>query len=470
MNSDNKNHFYRDNWGTFFLAALCFAVMLGMSYLIAQPGLTARELTLSQLISTLMSIVGSVLVTKVYAEKTSNETLRDHGVQIARGVMVLNSQIDSLCGWVEQKRDNKTLEPYDGALEHVELTLLGFKDMTSAALSGIAGIIGDALQQYQSVMDQISSARRTAIEESTQIQEKIESATSGAEMARLEAQLQQIKTQTEQRIAELTRKSALPIPSPDLTVKRVFAITCPYCSAEGKCEMSDIPGQTEVQICGACGQRFNSHVMADHKVKTRPAAASGALFNSTQAKVRFVAENLNDKGSKLLYFLQTTLSWVAPSELKELILNAVRISEQKQPSSTSISPHELQALLISEVQANPGLGIRTKSVRIFMKLLYTGRAFRPKPGEKMMFRSQFVNRLEEGQLLRAYLGSVAYRLKSQFQLVSEDTKMLSDLLLGEALADKQALLAEIIASSSGKFVVSKIPLTSTGLTRTLPIG
>jgi hypothetical protein len=72
-----------------------------------------------------------------------------------------------LADWIASKRIQAasyahSAEVTDGILEHIEQTLTGFRGMTDAALGGIAGVIGDALAQYQSVMEQISQIRLDA--------------------------------------------------------------------------------------------------------------------------------------------------------------------------------------------------------------------------------------------------------------------------------------------------------------------
>src|SRR5216684_586783 len=130
------------------LMLLVIAASVVMFYLMSRPNHTALETALEAVILTLASILASFLITKMYAEASYTRTLRDHGVQIASGIMVLKRQIESLTEWVAQKRSHLPngdgIDPYDSILEHVEQTLLGFRDMTDSALGGIAGVIGDA--------------------------------------------------------------------------------------------------------------------------------------------------------------------------------------------------------------------------------------------------------------------------------------------------------------------------------------
>ncbi len=168
--AQEKKSFLREQWTTHLVAFVMFLVVILMTYFMTTPGLTAREVALSQVLATVTSIGASYLITKAYAERSSDQTLRDHGVQIASGIMVLRRRIDALSDWVAKKRTRVASDPTDSLLEHVEETLDSFRDMTHAALGGIAQVIGDALNQYEAVMEQISNIRAEAQEKTTRIQ------------------------------------------------------------------------------------------------------------------------------------------------------------------------------------------------------------------------------------------------------------------------------------------------------------
>ncbi|MEK7753184.1 MAG: hypothetical protein AAB654_14770 [Acidobacteriota bacterium] len=121
-------------------------------------------------------MIASLIVTKIYAEQGHGQSLRDHGVQIAGGIIVLKRQIESLADWIAAKRNQTKSGPQvpevtDAALEHIELTLSGFRGMTDAALGGIAGVIGDALAQYEPVMGQVSRIRLDAVHQTREIEQ-----------------------------------------------------------------------------------------------------------------------------------------------------------------------------------------------------------------------------------------------------------------------------------------------------------
>jgi hypothetical protein len=140
------------------LALAMAGLGIWMAYLIAtSDGKSPKEGAYQAMVLTIASVIASLIVTKMYAEQGYGQNLRDHGVQIAGGIIVLKRQIEVLSEWVASKRSQMRAgahipEVTDAALEHIEQTLSGFRGMTDAALGGIAGVIGDALAQYESVM------------------------------------------------------------------------------------------------------------------------------------------------------------------------------------------------------------------------------------------------------------------------------------------------------------------------------
>ena len=141
-------------------------IISAMAYLIATAqAQRPRENGLEEFLLASASFVASFLVTKIYAQETYSQTLRDHGVQIASGIMVLKRQIERLTDWVSGKRSllsrdaNQANTATDACLEHVQESLEGFLGLTDAALGGIAGVIGAALAEYETVMQQISRIR-----------------------------------------------------------------------------------------------------------------------------------------------------------------------------------------------------------------------------------------------------------------------------------------------------------------------
>ena len=121
--------FWQKNWINIVVVVVLMIVVVVMCFLLASssPTPTPRESALETLILTVSSFLASFMVSKVYAEMSYSQTLRDHGVQIASGIIVLKRQIDNLSDWTAQKRlafkkDDSVeaaLEPYSINIEHV---------------------------------------------------------------------------------------------------------------------------------------------------------------------------------------------------------------------------------------------------------------------------------------------------------------------------------------------------------------
>src|SRR4051812_2085895 len=97
--------FLKNSWLSIAFAGLLFAASAGLLYLMSFPNPSAREVFLQSVILTVASVVASLLTSKVYGEWSYSQNVRDRGVQIAGGVMVLKHQIERLVDWVIDKRE-----------------------------------------------------------------------------------------------------------------------------------------------------------------------------------------------------------------------------------------------------------------------------------------------------------------------------------------------------------------------------
>src|SRR5579884_1816401 len=113
------------------IIAMC-ALAAWMAEMLVAPQLTTREIALITIILTAASMVVSALIAKMFADSASGKSLRDQGVQIARGIMVLRRQIDNLSEWVTLKSGTMPRGQHadlrvEGILEHIEETLSVFR-------------------------------------------------------------------------------------------------------------------------------------------------------------------------------------------------------------------------------------------------------------------------------------------------------------------------------------------------------
>jgi hypothetical protein len=494
--------FWQKNWLTVVVVVLLMAVVVSMCFFLAsnQTTTTPRETALETLILTVFSFAASFLVSKVFAERSYSQTLRDHGVQIASGIIVLKRQIENLSEWTALKRVAfKRDEPVEAAFEHVQYTLNMFRDMNDAALGGIAGVIGDALAQYETVMVQVSKIRGDALEKTNEIEKQMQIVDPG-QIKQLQDQIKEINEQSEKRISELSRSSLLPIPAPAL--KRKFSDKCPYCSGVNYFEMLDRPGTTKVVVCSNCGGRFNAHVAFGQRVFTRPHLARHVIPNSvsptlpagtpgtpsaaispavdpgelatpaaplattppplgpptlgiTQAQVgTFTMKDsllvskdwiYSDHKAEAQRLLAETQSWVQPEVVRRAVSLLVSADQQMRSTGQKRTANNLQTLLFAKPEEN---GLPNGAIRKVVKLALHGSAFEFatfKTGG--VFGAEYLNLLDEPRLLTAYARGCIKRLSHLRPISVTDHPWLAELLFGDLSKDWEQAISQMVAES-----------------------
>jgi energy-converting hydrogenase Eha subunit A len=382
--AQNNNHpledaiirFFRVYALNVFLALLMVGIGAWMAFLIAtSDGKSPKEAAYQALILTIASVIASLIITRIYAEQGHGQSLRDHGVQIAGGIIVLKRQLEALSDWIASKRlsmrsSAHTPEVTDAVLEHIEQTLFGFQGMTDAALGGIAGVIGDALAQYESVMEQISRIRLDALHRTREIQQQIETAESSAEIAALQSQIQEIALKTDRDIAQLARRSAIPISEPPKRISddpptiRAFSSSCPLCSKENSFQMRDRVGETKQLWCEHCQSGFNAHLGFGGQVIVRsvPGRTSDASISVCQAEV--------------LRHLRRTQTYVEPRQLLA-VLKAIAQADSSIAGDKSAerTVYKLTGIVLGYTNSGELIGVSRGAVRIVFKILFEAHAF-----------------------------------------------------------------------------------------------
>src|SRR5258708_30372740 len=93
--------FFKPHSLNLLLAVAMVALGGWMAFLIATAdGKSPREGAYQALVLTIASVIASLIVTKIYAERGYGQNLRDHGVQIACGIIILKRQIEVLADWI----------------------------------------------------------------------------------------------------------------------------------------------------------------------------------------------------------------------------------------------------------------------------------------------------------------------------------------------------------------------------------
>ena len=449
--AQNEDHPVLNFLKTYSLNIILVLVMVGlgiwMSILIAtSDGKSPKEGAYQAMVLTIASVIASLIVTKMYAQQGYGQNLRDHGVQIAGGIIVLKRQIEVLSEWVASKRNHMRAgthipEVTDAVLEHIEQTLSGFRGMTDAALGGIAGVIGDALAQYESVMEQVSRMRLDALHQTREIEQKIETAVSPAEIGVLQAQIQEIALKTERDIAQLARKSAIPIPeqpkrlAEEVPLARPFSCPCPGCSKDNSIQMPNRAGETRTMNCAYCGAVYNVHVLPGGRVIAR-----------LPGQVRAVPAGKTAFQGSVLHRLRETQAYVDSGELAIVIKRILAEDAAQRAAHNQPSPRQLQELLFGALDSGDLKSATRKTVRIVFKLLFTGRAFVFPPGSPASFSTAFVNSLKENDLYEVFARSCLYRLRGEIELRPDTAEELAQVLLPEQLPDRRAILERALAN------------------------
>jgi hypothetical protein len=427
------------------MMALCIALIVTMCVLMArtaQP--TPLENALMTLVLTAASCVISYLVAKVFAERGFNEAMRDHGVQIARGIMELKTQIGNLSEWVSSKRTGLSIgfhpAQVDPTLEHVELTLEAFRGLADNAVGGIAGVIGDAYGQYEDFIDEVGRVRSEAQLKTFEIEREIESAGSPTDVAKLQTKISEIAEQTERKISALAKTASLPIPP--TAAKRAFSTSCPSCSTIASFEMVDRAGETKPLTCKNCGAHFNAHLSAAKEIFTRAISGPQPAFKfHPPMTVGFAPwQEPSDVRGEARTLLQKTQAYVEPAYLSELIELVIRFDGETRAERRDCTPWEIQAqLLANTTKKAPNVGVRN-----FFKLIFLGDGFDLDTVTPKTFKSSYSRPLTMAGLQAALVRGVVRRLMRLRPVSLNNSLDLAVLLFGATGAGQEPLVADII--------------------------
>ena len=428
---EHVKSFFSQNGLKLIVATVAILCAAGMGWLlVASKQPTPQETALGAILLTVFSTAASYLVTKVYAEVAYSQTLRDHGVQIARSIILLQNQVEHLGTWVSEKREVMHADPHrvsaDATLEHVEQTLGSFQGMTDVALNGITQVIGDAWAQYQTIMDKMAKLRREESKEITTIQQEFKATgTNSAKAAELKVKLERVAHETEKRISELVKNSPLPIFQ---AAKRTFSAECPHCSEPNLFEISDRPGETKKIVCHSCRHRFNAHLSGDHQVLVRPDPLAPPP----------VIGSFKDEVEELL---RRTEAFVAPEQLNRVI-EITLAADREITDPADRTPHGLLTAVLRRDDDFLESGISKMTARRLHKLLYLGRAFTFAGNGVAGSRRPYVPDLTYDVIRSAYLRGCLGRIATNFEIHASTIPDLSQLLLPPETPDGERVIAE----------------------------
>jgi NTP pyrophosphatase (non-canonical NTP hydrolase) len=423
-----------------------------MARMLMTPGVTQREIGLITAVLTAASIFASWQISKMYAGRASSQQLRDQGVQIASGIMLLKRQIETLADWVDEKNNERSGVRRDSSsahiLEHIEETLSVFDAMAASSLGAIGGVIGDALAQYEDLMGQIAITRAEAIKETTKIQSEMNQTSSDEELAALQAQVEKIAADTERKIALLSRSSAFPIPEP--SSRRTVTVPCPNCHRDDTFEMKDRLGQTVLRICDQCAVRYNVHSAAGNRLIVKRDSPGASARRGI---------NRDSSGSKAM----VSKRWIEPEHLTKLISVIVSIDNGLTPSEKTP-----RRLLEESFRSAESTGLSNTVVREFFNAVYRNHGFIFPDGDAS-FDGRYLNQLTEGSLLTAYARSFVWTLCNSGEFALEDAVELAQNRFGSTFPGAvEVLRRELAAMLPTVQVESPVPSEPPGGNGALP--
>lgn len=269
---DPRRRTFTWGWTTVVAAAVVVLAFLVMALIDKGPQKSPLETDLLTLLLTLVSGFVGWLVSKHFAEHSATQNLRDYGVQVARGEMVLQSQLAQLRGWIADKRVG-TMEPLvDAQFDHIQEMLIGFQKQSETTLNAIAGLIGEELKQHDDVLSQIHKIRSEALQAQARVNAGAASHTPGVALAHaqnLPEKLDAIGREAEEKIQALAKRAALPVLSP-LDTLRDVSVACPHCQEPNTTTIGGGAGQTRRMVCKRCAGVFNVHTAGTGSLFTRP--------------------------------------------------------------------------------------------------------------------------------------------------------------------------------------------------------
>lgn len=284
---------------------------------------------------------------------------------------------------------------------------------------------------------------------------------------------------------------------------------CPYCGRPVFLEQPMKPGETRLQVCGACGRGFNVHANQSRGVFTRPAP----LFNmphGTQAPVSLVNVtalcchcrgtfsvqlpdrpgstvmarcvncgtmlNVHTDGHNCVFtrpgtpgsfvnpadrpditheeFLRETNCWIDTGDRRLLVECAAAVLTSAAEAGGGLTPASLAAAMAERCNGQPGIAVSRTTINRFVKMLLHGGAFRfdgnPATG---VYRSRFVNFLTWQDVISALCRSYVRRLRMKFAITPSDLETIArEIDAGELPGGREALaqaLQEPEASNIG---------------------
>lgn len=463
--SERGPGFWRKNWANVLGAGLSGMIVVWMLYVTrtsAEP--TPRETTYQSIILAAASIFASWFIAKIHAQYSQDENLSSLGSQVAQGIFVLSSQVDTLRAWVTNQRDSGRMGAADDALDHIEQSLRSLKPLSVLALGGVRHFIGGPLRRYERLQAQIGELVDEQMQQSGDLSARIRQAETDLDPVAVEKLREEMKRTEEsfdRKLTELTQELPVMVSS-ELGLQR---LPCPYCNTNVPVKILSVPGSTAMCTCSRCGRAFNAHVGATGRAFSRALTGEDPLT---------VAQAVAPEERLVRNALRGTQSLLKPEEVEKLVSLVIRIDGDARQSDSKLSVKGLSVRLLDEAnKENYPLGAQAKR---FFSLIYHGRAFKFDAGTRPSLAAEYANVMDRGTILEAYTRSCLWRIWDQFVFSGGHASLVAEVLFGRTGTESMELatkgLDELLrvrgAVSSKPGMPSKTEVKTAGRPDALP--
>jgi protein-arginine kinase activator protein McsA len=248
------------------LSALILAGIVCL-WIIAKGGTTQTESLLLGLVLTILSILGSWIASRFYAERSFNKNLRIFALKASEKVTNLSNELDRLSAFLQQELEAGDYESHSQVLlaknsrieaaVHIINTL---KSVNDRSLSDWQGVIGDELMQQR-------RAQEEREEELKELIDRLESLSSGdadQETAEEDENTAILRTEIASLKGDVrvlaSQVSGIPIRRPKaLQARQDIDGKCPKCFHPIQYRQRPKSNSFKSVICVNCGANLYSH-------------------------------------------------------------------------------------------------------------------------------------------------------------------------------------------------------------------
>ena len=298
-------------------------------------------------------------------------------------------------------------------------------------------------------------------------------------------------------LTEIRRSSSIIVPVEQSAELQQFTVPCPFCQNGNEVLMPDRPGETKPTVCNSCGARFNAHMTKEHSVFVRAISPVSTIRTQQPTitetvpcpvcKETLIVELPERNGEtrtpmcpkckNTVYvhrkigggvlvragvqspailidsdwgrFLNDTKTWIDPVSIPQLVaIVAAVCAEHEHGNGPELSSDGLCKKIFLKMDAVPPSGFSRSMVRIFIKVIFYGRAFQfPVEAGGTTWRTPFSNKPAPKEIIQAYARGIIQRLRSKFVLTAAELPELKKLLFPPEMIEAKEALKQALAEA-----------------------